>query len=274
MMPSWGRGGVVGALALAALALGTGPANGQIAEAARAVGDGRMTFSYPIRPGTRICGGGDRGISVSGGAWISRGDDDPTGELDCREGSALVEITLVGGLPTDVALVAPGSSTARGSRALGRVSGEVAVRWLFDDVVRSDSSLARDAVEGALVAAVIADSVVVWPELLEIARDRDAPSRTRKSAIFWLGQEAADVVTAELVTTAGDDSEEAEIREAAVFAISQGDAEESVPALMTLAREAPAADTRRSALFWLAQSDDPRVPAFFGEILRGGPGGR
>lgn len=213
-------------------------------------------------------------MSMTGGAWISRGGEDPTGERDCREGSALVEVTLAGGLPTDIALVAPGQSPARGSRELGRVAGEVAVRWLLDDVVLSDPPLPRGAVEGALVAAVLADSVVVWPELLDIARDRDAPSGTRKSAIFWLGQEAADVVTEELVATAGDTSEETDIREAAVFAISQGDAEESVQALMTLARSAPAADTRRSALFWLAQSDDPRVPAFFGEILRGGPGGR
>lgn len=274
MTPPRGKGWVAGALALAALALGAGPVDAQIAEAARTVGDGGLTFSYPVRPGTRICGGGDRGISVTGGAWISRGGEDQTGERDCREGSALLEVTLERGLPIDVTLVAPGQSPARGSREMGRVAAEVAVRWLLDDVARADPPLARGAVDGALLAAVIADSVVVWPELLEIARDRDVHSRTRKSAIFWLGQEAADVVTDELVATAGDDSEEAEIREAAVFAISQGDAEESVPALMTLAREAPAADTRRSALFWLAQSGDPRVPAFFGEILRGGPGGR
>lgn len=270
----FGKGGVAGALALAALTLGAGAVDGQIAEAARGLGDGGLTFSYPVRPETRICGGGDRGISVTGRSWISRRDENPTGERLCREGSALVEVTLAGGLPTDIDLVAPGQSPARGSRELGPVAGEVAVRWLLDDVVRSDPPLAREAVGGALIAAVIADSVVVWPELLDIARDRHAPSRTRKSAIFWLGQEAADVVTAELVATAGDASEEADIREAAVFAISQGDAEESVQALMTLARNAPAADTRRSALFWLAQSDDPRVPAFFGEILRGGPGGR
>ncbi|MEX0836793.1 MAG: hypothetical protein WD101_00570, partial [Gemmatimonadota bacterium] len=186
---------MAGVLALAAFALGTGAVDGQIAEAARAVGDGGLTFSYPVRPGTRICGGGGRGRSVTGGTWISRGDEKPTGERDCREGSALVEVILAGGLPTDIDLVAPGQSPARGSRELGRVAGEVAVRWLLDDIVRSDPPLARDAVDGALIAAVIADSVVVWPELLDIAQDRDAPSRTRKSAIFWLGQEAADVVT-------------------------------------------------------------------------------
>ncbi len=272
MRRPWGKGGVAGALALAALALGSGPVAGQIVEAARSVGDGSLTFSYPVRPGTRICGGTRGGISVTDGVRISRDEVGERGERDCREGSALLEVTLTGGLPTDVSLLAPGRSSAPGSRELGRVAAEVAVRWLLDEVVRADPPLDREAVEGALVAAVIADSVVVWPDLLEIARDRDAPARTRKSAIFWLGQEAADVVTEELVATAGDDSEAADIREAAVFAISQGDPAESVPALMTLAREAPAADTRRSALFWLAQSDDPRVPAFFGEILRGGPG--
>ena len=274
MSRRWSKGGVAGALTLAALVLGARPSDGQIAEAARAVGDGSLTVSYPVRPGTRVCGGTDRGFSVAGGAWVSRDNEEGTGERACREGWALLEITLAGGLPNDVTLLAPGRSPAPGSREVGRVASEVAVRWLFDHVVRAHPSLAREAVEGALVAAVIADSVVVWPDLLEIARDRDAPSRTRKSAIFWLGQEAADVVTEALVATAGDDSEAAEIREAAVFAISRGEPGESASALMTLAREAPAADTRRSALFWLAQSDDPRVPAFFGEILRAGPGGR
>jgi hypothetical protein len=31
--------------------------------------------------------------------------------------------------------------------------------------------------------------------------------------------------------------------------------------------------TRKAALFWLAQSDDPRVPSFFEKILLGGQGG-
>jgi hypothetical protein len=55
--------------------------------------------------------------------------------------------------------------------------------------------------------------------------------------------------------------------QAAVFALSQRPDHESVPVLMDVARTAPHPDTRRSAMFWLAQSEDERVYAFFEEIL-------
>ena len=71
------------------------------------------------------------------------------------------------------------------------------------------------------------------------------------------------------IETADDGSEAQGIRDAAVFALSQRPEGESLPALMSLAKEAEHADTRRSALFWLAQSDDPAVPEFFAEILAG-----
>jgi hypothetical protein len=38
---------------------------------------------------------------------------------------------------------------------------------------------------------------------------------------------------------------------------------------MVLARTAREAETRRAAMFWLAQSDDERVVAFFEEVLLG-----
>jgi len=69
-----------------------------------------------------------------------------------------------------------------------------------------------------------------------------------------------------------DDEEEQEVRDAAVFALSRRPDDEAVPILMEIARTAPQAETRRSAMFWLAESKDDRVYAFFEEILtrRGG----
>ena len=40
-----------------------------------------------------------------------------------------------------------------------------------------------------------------------------------------------------------------------------------MPILMELARTAREAETRRSSMFWLAQSEDDRVIGFFEEIL-------
>jgi HEAT repeat protein len=121
---------------------------------------------------------------------------------------------------------------------------------------------------------VIADVDEVWRDLVDVARDRTVTAEGRKGALFWLGQEAADAATAGLAQVAGDEDEEQEIREAAVFALSQRPEGEGVPILMDLARTAREPETRRSALFWLAQADDDRVLDFFEQILlRRGSGG-
>ena len=44
---------------------------------------------------------------------------------------------------------------------------------------------------------------------------------------------------------------------------------EGVPILMDVATTAEDANTRRSAMFWLAQAEDPRVLDFFEEVLLG-----
>ena len=54
----------------------------------------------------------------------------------------------------------------------------------------------------------------------------------------------------------------------AVFALSQRPKDESVPALVRVAKTHPDPSIRKKALFWLAQSDDPRAIALFEDILR------
>lgn len=256
------RGMVVAVLAAAPASL-----SGQVSEALTRSGDGVVVFTYAARSGTRFCGDGGHSISVGRGVRMEL--DGRRGLERCREGSALVEVTMDEGVVTDVRFLGPDEAPAPAARNLGRVSADESAR-AFLRVARADGP----ATDEALVGAVVADSVVVWPDLLDIARDRDLADRTRKSALFWLGQEAAATVTEALVETADDGSEAEGIRDAAVFALSQRPEGESLPALMSLAKEAAHADTRRSALFWLAQSRDSRVPEFFAEILAGPrPGG-
>jgi hypothetical protein len=62
--------------------------------------------------------------------------------------------------------------------------------------------------------------------------------------------------------------EDQENREAAVFAISQLAVEEAVDTLIDVIEQRGLdLDTRRSALFWLAQSDSSRVVDYFSELL-------
>jgi len=120
-----------------------------------------------------------------------------------------------------------------------------------------------------LFPAVLADVDDLWVDLLAMAREPSVRKGVRTSAVFWVGQEAANAATEGLADVAFDEDEDQDVREAAVFALSQRPGDEGVPILMELARTAEQAGTRRSAMFWLAQSEDDRVLTFFEEILLG-----
>jgi hypothetical protein len=263
-MRAWARGRVAMAAAGAMLVLASAdPVRAQLPGRLAGEGDGIVRFTLPLRDDVRMCGNGIRTMGRSGDTRIMMGRGE--GSASCREGVAAVEVTIREGRVAGVDLLTEGGAGASDVRDLGRFSAPEAAAAMLAVARAAPAGVAEDA----LVAAVVTDSVVVWPDLLEIARNRTRPEDVRRSALFWLGQEAAVVVTRELRATAVDGTEERGIREAAVFALSQRPAEESVPVLMDLARTAPDADTREHALFWLAQSDDPRVPEFFGALLRG-----
>ena len=82
-------------------------------------------------------------------------------------------------------------------------------------------------------------------------------------------QAAGERATEGLVSLIGDDSDEMEVRKQAVFALSQIRSDDTLDALMDIARTNAEPELRRNAMFWLGQTDDPRVIAFFEEILRG-----
>ena len=154
---------------------------------------------------------------------------------------------------------------------LGAVSAEQAVEFLLETARRGGRS--GHGQEDALFPAVLADVEEIWRDLMAMAKDRTVDEDVRSSALFWVGQEATSVVTEGLAEVALDEDEDQGVRDAAVFALSQRSPEEGVPILMEVARTAREAETRSSAMFWLAQSEDERVYAFFEEILLGRGGG-
>ena len=145
---------------------------------------------------------------------------------------------------------------------LGTVAPAAAARYLLQ-LARGMGQHAGKAI----FAATLADSVTIWPELIAMARDRSLRRETRKQAVFWLGQAAGDQALAGLDSLAAADDEDMEVREAAVFAISQLPPDRSIPALIRIAREHRDPRLRQRAMFWLAQSDDPRAVDLFAEIL-------
>lgn len=242
---------------LAALALAALPLQAQtLAERVQRAGDGTLRLSFAARPG--VCG--------NSGSINIDDDSDPEWENDCERGPVRVSLRMHAGRVAEAETRVGGRWRAgrAGVTDLGLVpAGEAAPLLL---------GLARRAGEdggGELItAATLADSAVVWPELLGIARATKLPMETRRQAVFWLSQAAGEAATRGLDSIARDDRGDMEVREHAVFALSQRPPDEGVPVLIRIARGNPHPELRRKALFWLGQSEDPRALALFEEILR------
>jgi hypothetical protein len=250
------------------LACEAAPAQSALADRILGVKDGTARLEYSVKEG--ICGDGEsfiRDRTRGDNNYISFGD----GRSDsrnwryrpCEPGPARVAFVRSGGMTTTVRLYVGGDWGSAGSDVvdLGRVSGPVAAKALLAVAARERRA------DKAIFAAVIADSAVVWPDLLALAKNESLYKDTRKSAVFWLSQAAGDAATKGLSELAEDESEDRDVRDQAVFALSQLPEDQGIPILIRLARTNKDPKVRRKALFWLGQSDDPRVLALFEDIL-------
>lgn len=235
-------------------------AGAQLADDVADVRDGIVRFGYETRPEVEVC---DQGIRMGDNHMRWQIRDSGYRATGCRSGYVEVELTVRDDVVRDVEVIGLGERSA-GAVELGDVLPDAAVDYLLSLVYEGAS---RSAAEDVVFPAMLADVEESWRPLLEIARDSSLPKDVRKNTLFWLGQAAADVVTEGLTAVATDDEEAQEIRDAAVFALSQRPDDESVPILIELARTGEQAETREKAMFWLAQSDDPRVIRFFEDIL-------
>lgn len=146
---------------------------------------------------------------------------------------------------------------------LGRVAAPEAARYLLALAARAEGDLGGHAI----FAATLADSVTTWPQLLRLARNRDVPEQTRRSAVFWVSQAAEVAATRGLDALIDEDATDREVREQAVFALSQRPREEGVPVLIRIAQSHRDPEIRKKAIFWLGQSNDPRALALFEQLL-------
>lgn len=110
------------------------------------------------------------------------------------------------------------------------------------------------------------DDPAAAAELVRVAREPGSED-VRETAIFWLGQAAGRAVTRDLEEMVDDESLESDLREHAVFVLSQRPRDEAIPALLAIATEHADPRIRQRAMFWLAQSGDPRAIRLFEEIL-------
>jgi hypothetical protein len=230
-----------------------------LAERVRGAGDGTVRLSFAAREG--VCSSGPRSLTI-----LDPDAHDEEWESDCERGPVRVSLRTEGGRVTASETYVGGRWRAGQGRVtdLGTVSAPQAADLLL--TLAPDTG-GEDGGE-LVTAAALADSTVVWPRLLRLARDGGVPVETRRQAVFWLSQAAGEEATRGLDAIAADTSGDMELRKHAVFALSQRPTDEGVPALIRIARADRHPELRESALFWLGQSDDSRALALFEEILR------
>jgi len=211
--------------------------------------DGLVRLSYAARPG--VCGEGRDATGVR--------------ECNCEPGPVRLSLQVRAGRVTDVRVRVGGSwpVAAGATTDLGSVPAPEVARFLLALAARDSGQ----AGEHAVFPATLADSISVWPTLLQLARDARVVRRTRRQAVFWLGQAAGAEATRGLDSLASDERQDRDVRGAAVFALSQRPRDEGVPILVRIARNNRDPGLRRKAIFWLGQSDDPRALALFEELL-------
>ncbi|HXO85096.1 MAG TPA: HEAT repeat domain-containing protein [Gemmatimonadales bacterium] len=231
--------------------------------------DGTVRFSYTAKPG--VYGNGRNRIS-----WDCRdGDcrhnqtygydsDQEDWDAPCDSGPVRVALSKQSGRVSDLRVYVGGEWRASTTATdLGKIGTKDATTYLLGLASRDESR----ASDKAIFAAILADSVTVWPDLLKIAKNEVVSRKVRRSAVFWLGQAAGEAATRGLTDLVDDKGADREVRETAVFALSQRPHDEGVPALIKIAKQNPDPELRRKAIFWLGQSEDPRAISLFEELL-------
>jgi HEAT repeat protein len=260
-------------LASLALALVLAPALGAqqgspIARRVAAAPDGEVRLAYTTRPD--VCGDGRDGISVGRSmTFYDRGESYGTwGRMRCVDGPARVTLTVrdhkVVAVRTRVGGAWP--SAASGVTDLGRVGAPEAAAYFIGLAGQIDDGKRQNS----LLAAAVADSANVAPEMLRLARTTTLSRDTRRRAVTWagvLGDASMVAPLTELARANGSEGTSADdmgpgngLAGAAVGALGMIPDGAGVPALMTLARSG-SESVRKAAVFWLGQRDEEQPHA-------------
>jgi HEAT repeat protein len=216
-------------------------------------GTGTVRFSFAAHSG--VCSSGN-GIDIQ--------SESEEWENDCGPQQVRVSLRVDSGRVVGIRTYVGGRwREGKPASDIGTVRPQEAAAYLISLAER-----ARDLAGDPVLPAALADSVTIWPSLLRLARTATLPHETRRTAVFWVGQAAEAAAGQALDSIAADRKGDREVRKQAVFALAQRSEAEGVPALIRIARNNPDPEIRKTALFWLGQSEDPRALALFEEMLR------
>ena len=257
------------AIASLALALTLAPALGAqpgstISRRVAAAPDGEVRLAYATR--SDVCGDSRDGVSIGRSMYFSTNVESygSWSRRRCEEGPARVALTVRDRKVVAVRTRVGGSwpSGASGVTDLGRVGAPEAAAYFLALVPQLDGTSRRD---NPMLAAAVADSVNIAPEMLRLARMTSLSRETRRRAVHWAGALGDASMVAPLTelaranagdrTSADDMGPGDGIAGAAVGALSMIPDGAGVPALTTLARGG-SETVRKAAVFWLGQRDE------------------
>ena len=136
------------------------------------------------------------------------------------------------------------------------------MRFLRDLFGRSRDEEIQSSIIQAMAQAHTAESMR-W--LIDLARDKSLSIEARKNALFWAGQNGADL--RQLVNLYDEMKGQTEIQNQLIFVFSQRRDGQAIDKLMDIATNDPDRDLRKQAIFWLGQSHDPRVQKFLLDLI-------
>ena len=257
--------GIVTVVLLGATIVGThvGAQDAALARRIASAPAGDVRLEYATR--ADACGDGRgmvglgrmyHGTTVEGfGSWRNDG---------CRPGDARVVIVRRDGEVVDVRATIGGSWSAdAGGTSLGRVSAAEAADFFLSLAERTDGRPARSA----LWAAALADSAQPARRFIAYATNDARPWTARRTAMQLAGATGDASIVAELERIArsgvGDDSvrrkkDEGNVARVAAEALASVPQDAGMDALLRLATDAPSPGVRKAAVFFAANSGDPR----------------
>jgi len=231
-------------------------------------GDGTVQFHFAARDG--VCGNGRNFYRASEMGYYSSYSSGTTGDEGCAKGPVRAVIIRAGREIVKIETYAgPLANDPDGGKDLGAVSARDAASYLIGLAGTLEGRPARDAMQPAMLA----DSAVVTPQLLQLARDPMRSRSVRSSAISSLARRRAEpggvgaaVVQRTLDAIVRDGTESETIRREALNTLGSFDRGEGIPLLLAFAGDADSWIAKQ-AFQSLTNSGDPRARQFIREAL-------
>jgi hypothetical protein len=226
--------------------------------------NGTVQMLYPTRP--NVCGDGQGSIlNVMGRAELSFYSGSLSygtsrRERRCEHGPARLVLTVFDGEVTRARVyVGPTPAPAADVRTISASANDAAA-WLTDVVAHGNARAASDL----LLPLILVEGSEPWRFFLQLVRDENRPRDLKRSVMMWLSNAVSDHLGI-LDETARSDEDE--MRDQAVYVLSQRPRSEGVPALIEVAKSSTHPSARRSAIYWLGQSGDPRAIEVYADLL-------